>query len=156
MTSPPNDTFTEKISNLLQQNWDSTTTDLLLADVAWSHDKFETLNSIEQISQKAIISTYNPQNPVTEEQLSRETKWVAETVVVDVILHSMPLGGTDATIATREKIRQLVKTVIHQNWNLLPGADQMTIEGEYVRGELPMLQRESFKIIVANFEVKAV
>ncbi len=43
--------------------------------------------------------------------------------------------------------------MIHSNWNLLPGADQMTIEGEYVRGELPMLQRESFKIVVANFEV---
>jgi hypothetical protein len=156
MTSSPSDTFAEKISNLLQENWDTTSIGLQSADVAWSHDKFETLNSIEQISQKAIISTYNPQNPVTEEQLSRETKWVAETVVVDVILHSIPLGGTDATIATREKIRKFVKTVIHQNWNLLPGADQMKIDGEYVRGELPMLQRESFKVVVGNFEVNSV
>ena len=153
MSSPPSDTFTEKISNLLQENWDSTSTGLQLVDVAWSHDKFETMNSIEQISQKAIISTYNPQNPVSEEHLSRETKWVAETVVVDVILHTAPLGGTDATIAIREKIRKYVKTLIHQNWNLLPGADQMKVEGEYVRGELPMLQRESFKVVVGNFEV---
>jgi hypothetical protein len=156
MTSPPTDTFAEKISNLMQQNWDSTSTGLILTDVAWSHDKFETLNSIEQISQKAIISTYNPQNPVSEEQLSRETKWVAETVVIDVILNTTPLGGTDATIAIRERIRKFIKTVIYQNWNLLPGADQMKIDGEYVRGELPMLQRESFKVVVGNFEVRSV
>jgi len=153
VTSPPSDTFAEKISNLLQENWDSTSTGLLSADVAWSHDKFETLNEVERVSQKAIISTYNPQNPVTIEQLSRETNFVKETVVVDVILHSEPLGGTDQAIATREKIREFIQSTIHSNWNLLPGADQMTIEGEYVRGELPMLQRESFKIVVANFEV---
>jgi hypothetical protein len=75
--------------------------------------------------------------------------------VVDVILHSDPLGGTNQAIAIREKIRTLVQSVIHANWNLLPGAEQMTIEGEYVRGELPMLQRESFKVIVANFEVQS-
>ena len=151
----PNDTFAEKISNLLQDNWSSEATGLEASDVLWSHDKFETMTSVETVSQKAIISTYNPQNPVTIEQLSRETNFVKETVVVDVILHSDPLGGTDQAIAIREKIRTLVQSVIHANWNLLPGADQMTIEGEYVRGELPMLQRESFKVIVANFEVQS-
>ena len=60
----PNDTFPEKISNLLQQNWDSNATGLEVADVFWSHDKFDTMNQVEQVSQKAIISTYNPQNPV--------------------------------------------------------------------------------------------
>ena len=114
------------------------------------------MTEVEKVSQKAIISTYNPQNPVTVEQLSRETNFVKETVVVDVILHSDPLGGTDQAIAIREKIRKFIQTVIHDNWNLLPGADQMTIEGEYVRGELPMLQRESFKVIVANFEVRTI
>ena len=77
-----------------------------------------------------------------------------ETVVIDVILHSDPLGGTDQAIAVRERIRKLIQSVVHANWNLLPGADQMAIEGEYVRGELPLLQRESFKVIVTNFEVK--
>jgi hypothetical protein len=155
MTAAPCDTFAEKISNLLQENWD-TSIGLQLSDVAWSHDKFETLSSIELISQKAIISTYNPQNPVSEEQLSRETKWIAETVVIDVILHTSPLGGTDTAISTRERIRKFIKKVIHQNWNLLPGADHMKIDGEYVRGELPMLQRESFKVVVGNFEVNSV
>ena len=148
------DTFAEKISNLLQANWNSESTGLQVSDVFWSHDKYETMTSVETVSQKAIVSTYNPTNPVTIEQLSRETNFVKETVVVDVILHSDPLGGTDQAIGIREKIRALVQSVIHANWNLLPGADQMTIEGEYVRGELPMLQRESFKVIVANFEVR--
>ena len=103
--SSPNDTFAEKISNLLQENWNSETTGLQVTDVSWSHDKFETMTSVERISQKAIISTYNPQNPVTIEHLSRETNFVKETVVVDVILHTDPLGGTDQAIATREKIR---------------------------------------------------
>ena len=147
------DNFAEKISALLQENWDNNTTGLQQSEVFWSHAKFETMTEVESVSQKAIVSTYNPQNPVTVEQLSRETNFVKETVVVDVILHSDPLGGTDQAIAVREKIRKFVQTVIHANWNLLPGADQMAIEGEYVRGELPMLQRESFKIIVANFEV---
>ena len=32
----------------------------------------------------------------------------------------------------------------------------MKIDGEYVRGELPMLQRESFKVVVGSFEVNSV
>ena len=60
----PNDTFPEKISNLLQQNWDSNATGLNVADVFWNHDKFDTMNQVEQINQKAIISTYNPKTPL--------------------------------------------------------------------------------------------
>ncbi len=88
----PNDTFTEKISNLLQQNWDSNATGIDVADVFWSHDKFDTMNQVEQINQKAIISTYNPQNPVAVESLSSQTKFIHETIVVDVILHTAVLG----------------------------------------------------------------
>jgi hypothetical protein len=29
----------------------------------------------------------------------------------------------------------------------------MVVEGEYVRGELPQIQREAFKVVVSNFEV---
>ena len=29
----------------------------------------------------------------------------------------------------------------------------MLVEGEYVRGELPQMQRETFKVAVSNFEV---
>jgi len=152
----PNDTFAEKISALLQENWDSTATGLQLTDVFWSHDKFETMTEVESVAQKAIISTYNPQNPVSVQVLSRETSMVSETVVVDVVLHSEALGGTDQAISVREKIRQLIVGIIHLNWNLLPGADQMTVEGEYVRGELPMLQREAFKVVIVNFEVQSI
>ena len=81
----PDDTFAEKISNLLQENWNSETTGLQVADVSWSHDKFETMMSVEQVSQKAIVSTYNPQNPVSVEILSSQTRFLHETVVVDVI-----------------------------------------------------------------------
>ena len=152
--SKPSDTFPEKISNLLQENWDSDSIGLQLTDVFWSHDKFETLTEIERVTQKAIVSSYNPQNPVTVEQLSQETNFVKETIVVDVILHTDVLGGTDQALAIREKIRKFIQATIHTNWNLLSGADQMAIEGEFVRGELPQIQREAFKVVVANFEVK--
>ena len=154
--SSPSNTFPEKISNLLQASWDSESTGLQVTDVAWSHDKFETMNSIEQVSQKAIISTYNPTNPVSIEVLSAQTNFIHETVVVDVILHTAILGGTDNCIATREAIRQLILTVIHgiqqQTGVSLPGADSISLDGECVRGELPQIQRESFKVVVSNFE----
>jgi hypothetical protein len=149
----PSDNFPEKVSNLLQANWSSAGTGLVLSDIAWSHDKFETMTSIEQISQKAIVSTYNPQNPVTVETLSSQTNFLHETVVVDVILHAEILGGTDVTLGIREVIRQLILRIIHQNATSLPGSVLMQVEGEYVRGELPQIQREAFKVVVSNFEV---
>ncbi len=153
MSSPPSDTFAEKISNLIQANWNSETTGLQVSDVAWSHDKFETLTSVEQVNQKAIVSTYNPTNPVSIEVLSAQTNFVHEIVVVDVILHTAILGGTDSCIAVREAVRLLVLRILHVNQALLPGADLMVVEGEYVRGELPQIQREAFKVVVSNFSV---
>ena len=153
MSSPPSDTFAEKISNLIQANWNSETTGLQVSDVAWSHDKFETLTSVEQVNQKAIVSTYNPTNPVSIEVLSAQTNFVHEIVVVDVILHTAILGGTDSCIAVREAVRLLVLQILHANQALLPGADLMVLEGEYVRGELPQIQREAFKVVVSNFSV---
>jgi len=153
MSSPPSDTFAEKISNLIQANWNSETTGLQVSDVAWSHDKFETLTSVEQVNQKAIVSMYNPTNPVSIEVLSAQTNFVHEIVVVDVILHTAILGGTDSCIAVREAVRLLVLQILHANQALLPGADLMVLEGEYVRGELPQIQREAFKVVVSNFSV---
>ena len=151
--SKPSDTFSEKISNLIQANWNSETTGLQVSDVAWSHDKFETLTSVEQVNQKAIVSTYNPTNPVSIEVLSAQTNFVHEIVVVDVILHTAILGGTDSCIAVREAVRLLVLQILHANQALLPGADLMVVEGEFVRGELPQIQREAFKVVVSNFSV---
>jgi hypothetical protein len=153
MSSPPSDTFPEKISNLLQTNWNSEATGLQVSDVAWSHDKFETMTSVDQVSQKAIISTYNPANPVSVEVLSAQTNFVHEILVVDVILHTAILGGTDSCIATREAVRLLILAILHANHSLLPGAQLMTVEGEYVRGELPTIQREAFKVVCSWFEV---
>ena len=149
----PNDTSAEKLSNLLQANWSSSGTGLVLSDVAWSHDKHETMTSIEQVSQKAIVSTYNPQNPVTAEVLSSQTNFLHETVVIDVILHTEILGGTDATLGIREAVRRLILQVIHQNATSLSGAALMRVDGEFVRGELPQIQREAFKVVVSSFEV---
>jgi hypothetical protein len=149
----PNDTFAEKISNLLQENWDSDSTGLQVTDVFWSHDKFDTMSQVEQVSQIAIISTYNPQNPVAVEVLSPQTNFIHETIVVDVILHVAIAGGTDSCIGLRESMRQLILQILHQNQTLLPGADFMSVEGEYVRGELPQIQRETFKVVVSSLEV---
>lgn len=155
--SGPSDTFPEKISSLLQDNWDSESTGLQLSDIAWSHDKYETMTSIEKVSQKAIISTYNPANPVSIEVLSAQTNFIHETVVIDVILHTAILGGTDSCIATREAVRRLILAVIHgiqlQTGLSLPGADSISVDGEYVRGELSEIQREAFKVVVSSFEV---
>jgi hypothetical protein len=74
---------------------------------------------------------------VTFEVLSPQTNFVHETVVVDVILHTEVLGGTESAISVREAIRQLILGVIHQNATLLPGAVLMRVDGEFVRGELP-------------------
>ncbi len=150
--SLPSDTFAEKISNLLQQSWDSDSTGLEVTDVFWSHDKFDTMSQVEQVSQKAIISTYNPQNPVAIEVLSPQTNFIHETIVVDVMLHTAVLGGTESCIATRETVRQLILSILHANQTLLPGAESMLVEGEYVRGELPQIQRETFKVVVSSFE----
>ena len=148
----PSDTFTEKISNLLQANWSSGGTGLASTDILWSHDKFETMNGVELVTQKAIISTYNSQNPVAVEQLSRETRMIHETVVVDLILHTINFGQTDNCTAVREACRQLILQILHLNQAALTGANRMSIEGEYVRGELPEIQREAFKVVVSNFE----
>ena len=145
--------FLKKSAISCRLNWSIAGTGLVVADIAWSHDKYETMNTIESVSQKAIISTYNPTNPVTIEVLSEATNFVHEIVVVDVILHSAVLGGTDATIAIREKVRGLVLAVLHASATLLSGADVMAVEGEYVRGELPQIQREAFKVVVSSFEV---
>jgi hypothetical protein len=153
MSSPPSDTFAEKISNLIQTNWNSETTGLQISDIAWSHDKFETLTSVEQVNQKAIVSTYNPTNPVSIEVLSAQTNFVHEIVVIDVILHTAILGGTDSCIAVRETIRLLILQILHANQASLPGANLMLVEGEYVRGELPQIQREAFKVVVSNLAV---
>ena len=105
------------------------------------------------MNQKAIVSTYNPTNPVSVEVLSPQTNFVHETVVVDVILHAAVLGGADTCLATREAVRLLVLKILHANATLLSGAALMVVEGEYVRGELPQIQREAFKVVVSNFEV---
>lgn len=153
----PNDTFPEKISNLIQASWDSEATGLQVTDVAWSHDRFETLNNAENESQKAIISTYNPPNPRAVEVLSAQTNFIRETIVVDVILHSASLGGVDQCLATRETIATLISAVIHgvqQNTSAsLAGADAVWLEGEYACVEEPQTQRETLKVVVGWFEV---
>ena len=63
------------------------------------------------------------------------------------------LGGTDACIGIREAVRKLILQILQSNQTSLSGADLMAVEGEYVRGELPEIQREAFKVIVSNFEV---
>jgi hypothetical protein len=157
LMSQPTDTFPEKLSNLLQASWDSEATGLQLADIAWSHDKYETLNTIAEVTQKVIVSTYNPPNPVQVELLSKETNFVHETVLIDVILHTAAFGSTDSCITARENIRKLVLAVIHaiqlNTGASLAGADAVRVDGEYIRGELPDLQREAFKTVVSYFEV---
>lgn len=150
------DTFVEKVSNLLRDNWSSSGTGVLVTEVAWSHSKFETMNDIEQIDTKAIISTYNPTNPITYKTLTPAVDEVTEIVVVDLILHTAPFGegasGVDATVAVRERIRQQILQTIHSNQVKVSDANSVTVEGEYIRGELPQILREAFKVAVLYYE----
>jgi hypothetical protein len=154
---PPSDTFAEKISNLLQQSWDSEATGIQVSEINWSHAKFETMREISNVNQKVIISTYNPTNPVSCEALSAQTNFVHEIIVIDVILQTQPFGSTDNCITARVAIKKLITTVIHevelQTGLSLPGADSILIEGEFVCGELPDIQREAYKAVVNYFEV---
>jgi hypothetical protein len=154
--SDPSDTFVEKVSNLLKTNWSSSGTGLLVTEVTWSHSKFETMNDIEKVDTKAIISTYNPQNPITYTPLTPMTDEVNEIVVVDLILHTAPFNegasGVDVTVGVREKIRQLILQVIHTNQLKLSGANLVTVEGEFIRGELPQILREAFKVVIKYYE----
>jgi hypothetical protein len=151
--SSPNDTFAEKISNLLQANWSEAATGLQVSDVDWRHEKFDTMTETQNPTQKATISVYNPANPVSVEVLSAQTSFIHEAVVIDLFLHSGVLGGADNCLATREKIRQFILQVIHQNAAVLPGSALMTFEGEYGRLEGPNEQRECFKVVCSWFEV---
>ena len=151
--SEPSDTFSEKISSLLQANWSSTATGLQVSDVDWRHEKFDTMTETQHPTQKAIIGTYNPPNAVSAEVLSAQTSFIHEAVVIDLFLHSGVLGGADNCLATREKIRQFILQVIHQNATVLPGAVLMTFEGGYGRLEGPNEQRECFKVVCSWFEV---
>ena len=53
-------------------------------------------------------------------------------------------------------MRQLILKILHEKQLVLSGADLVNVEGEYVRGELPQIQRESFKVAVSYFEVSPV
>ena len=138
-----------KISNLIQANWNSETTGLQVSDIAWSHDKYETLTSVEQVNQKAIVRHITRQTRCRLRFCPLQTRFFHEIVVVDVVLHTAILGGTDACIGFREAVRLLILQILHANQALLPGANLMVVEGEYVRGELPQIQREAFKVCLA-------
>ena len=145
----------ETLSNLLQAQWTSAGTGLQVTDVYWSHDKYETLSQIDTVSQKAIISTYNPENPVIVTSLSKECNHVLETVVLDIILHSAAFGGTDQTISAREQIKQLCYAIIHAAQSSGGTAwSDLYVDGEYVKGELPDLQRIALRVKFVTFEVQ--
>jgi hypothetical protein len=157
MSSPPSDTFPEKLSNLLQAAWDSEATGLQVTDVSWSHDRYETMTNVEQTSQKAIVSMYNPNNPRTCEVLSAQTNFIHEIVLIDIVLHTAPLGGTDQALKTREAIVSLILTIVHgiqrDTGAFLVGANSIQVNGEYVRVEGPEKQRVTLKVTISWFEV---
>jgi hypothetical protein len=112
------------------------------------------VSKIAALSQSVIISTYNPENPVVVTSLSKECNHLLETVIVDIILKPAAFGGTDPTISAREAIKQLIYGVIHAaqtsagtSWS------DLYIDGEYLKAELPDLQRLALRAKFVTFEV---
>jgi hypothetical protein len=146
--------YAEVLSSLLQSQWTSAGTGLLVSQVYWSHVKFDAVSQIAAISQSVIVSTYNPENPVVLTSLSKECNHLLETVVLDIILKPAPLGGIDSAISTREAIKQLFYSVIHAAQSSAgSGWSDLYIDGEYIKGELPDLLRLALRVKFVTFEV---
>jgi hypothetical protein len=94
--------LTELISSLLQTNWDSVGTGLLVTDVNWSHTRFEAVSQLDAIAQNVIISTYNPPKPTKSTSKTLTFTLVEELIIIDLLVK--PSTSLETAIQTREII----------------------------------------------------
>jgi len=142
----------ELISNLLQANWTSVGTGLLVTDVNWSHTRFEAISQLDAIAQTVIISTYNPPKPTKSTSKTREFTLVDELVIIDLLVK--PGDFLETALQTRETIARWIQDTVQANQLKVSGQAVVEITDELVKAELPNLIRSAWLLKGTRFQIK--
>lgn len=144
--------FTETLSNLLQAQW-AGSAGLAVTDVYWTHTVFEAVSQLDSISQKAIISVYNPPSPAENKPQSREFTRVDEIAIVDILLKTANYPDLETTLQTREAIiGWLIQTVLAQQFNA-SGQVLIQLQKQLVKAESPSLIRCAWQVKATSFYI---
>ena len=144
--------LTELISSLLQTNWDSVSTGLLVTDVNWSHTRFEAVSQLDAIAQNVIISTYNPPKPTKSTSKTLTFTLVEELIIIDLLVK--PSTSLETAIQTREIIARWIQDTVQINQLLVSGQAVVEITDELVKAELPNLIRRAWLLKGTRFQIK--
>jgi len=144
--------LTELISTLLQTNWTSVGTGLLVTDVNWSHTRFEAVSQLDAIAENAIISTYNPPKPTKSTSKTMTFTLVEELIIIDLLVK--PSTSLETAIQTREIIARWIQDTVQINQLLVSGQAVVEITDELVKAELPNLIRSAWLLKGTRFQIK--
>ncbi len=144
--SSPSLPFTEVLSDLLQAQWTSVGTGLQVTDVFWTHTVYQAVDQLGGVTQKAIISVYNPPAPAENKVQSREFALIDEVVIVDILMKTANYPDLETALQTREAIIQwLVQMVLAQQFNAI-GQRLIQLQKELVKAESPNLLRCAWQV----------
>lgn len=146
--------LTETLSTLLQTQWSSAATGLVVSDVYWSHTIYEAISQLDGITQKAILSAYNPPQPSKSTPQSREFVTVEEMVVLDLLLKPANYVDVETTNQTREAIIKWMLTTIQLNQFAVTGQKLVEVEKELVKAEIPNIIRSAWLIKATRFQIQ--
>ena len=144
--------LTELISTLLQTNWTSVGTGLLVTDVNWSHTRFEAVSQLDAIAENAIISTYNPPKPTKSTSKTMTFTLVEELIIIDLLVK--PSTSLETAIQTREIISRWIQDTVQINQLSVSGQAAVEITDELVKAELPNLIRSTWLLKGTRFQIK--
>jgi len=144
--------LTELISTLLQTNWTGVGTGLLVADVNWSHTRFEAVSQLDAIAETVIISTYNPPKPTKSTSKTLTFTLVEELIIIDLLVK--PATSLETAIQTRESIARWIQDTVQINQLAVSGQAAVEITDELVKAELPNLIRSAWLLKGTRFQIK--
>ena len=144
--------LTELISSLLQSNWTSVGTGLLVTDVNWSHTRFEAISQLDAIAQTVIISTYNPPKSTKSTSKTMTFTLVEELIIIDLLVK--PTTSLETAIQTRETIARWIQDTVQINQLSVSGHAVVEITDELVKAELPNLIRSAWLLKGTRFQIK--
>jgi hypothetical protein len=145
--------LTEVLSNLLQAQWNNAATGLQVTDVFWSHTVYQAVDQLGAITQRVIISVYNPPAPAENKVQSREFAVLDEVVIVDILMKLANYPDLETALQTREAIIQwLVQTVLAQQFNA-SGQKLIQLQKMLVKAESPSLLRCAWQVKGTSFIV---
>jgi hypothetical protein len=145
--------FTETLSSLLQTKWTSAGTGLAVNDIFWSHTQYEAISQLEGITQKAIISVYNPPAPVKSVPQSREFALVDELAIVDILLKPVNYATVEVALQVRETIIMWLQKIIQQNQFIISGQSLVQVEKEVVKAEAQIWIRSAWLVKGSRFQI---